>query len=62
MAMVCSPLVSARHASRLASRVGIAARQVAACRSPASVTSRASSASISVGPKVLRRPGAARPG
>jgi putative intracellular protease/amidase len=40
--MVSSPAMRACQVSRLASAVGIAARQVAACRSPASVASRAS--------------------
>ena len=46
IAIVSFPPVSVSHVSRFASAAGTAARQVAACRSPASVASADSSASI----------------
>ena len=54
IAIVSFPPVSVSHVSRFASAVGTAARQVAACRSPASVASADSSASISASPSTPR--------
>ena len=54
IAIVSFPSVSVSQVSRLAVSVGIAARHPAACRSPASVASRDSSASIASSPRTPR--------